>query len=206
MGEEYGEENPFPFFCSFRGEELASAVRDGRRREFHAYDPAGEVADPNAEATFDSARLSWSWPEGTARAGLRRLYRDLLAARREWPALRDYREPIGPPDFGRRRQYSSRAGTRGASPTGVVARLFSIWSDRPSRFPADIPAGMTLRFSSESEAYGGSRERIRRIERDFPLRVCRVRAVFLEIVPVMQLTTAPCVRSISIADCHCSSR
>ena len=35
-------------------------------------------------------RLSWSWPEGTPRAGLRRLYRDLLAARREWPALRDF--------------------------------------------------------------------------------------------------------------------
>ena len=49
-----------------------------------------EVPDPGAQATFASARLSWSWPEGTARAGLRRLYRDLLTARREWPALRDY--------------------------------------------------------------------------------------------------------------------
>ncbi len=112
MGEEYGEENPFPFFCSFRGEELASAVRDGRRREFHAFDPAALVADPNAEATFESAPLSWSWPEGTARAGLRRLYRDLLAARREWPATRRLPEPIGPPHFSRRRRYRSQDGER----------------------------------------------------------------------------------------------
>ena len=90
MGEEYGEENPFPFFCSFHGEELVRAVRDGRRRDYGHHDQQSEVPDPGAEGTFASARLSWSWPEGTARAGLRRLYRDLLTARREWPALRDF--------------------------------------------------------------------------------------------------------------------
>ena len=40
MGEEYGEENPFPFFCSFRGEELVKTVREGRRREYSAARPA----------------------------------------------------------------------------------------------------------------------------------------------------------------------
>ena len=68
----------------------SKAVREGRRREYSAHDRQGEVPDPDAQATFASARLSWSWPEGTARAGLRRLYRDLLTARREWPALRDF--------------------------------------------------------------------------------------------------------------------
>ena len=41
MGEEYGEENPFPFFCSFRGADLSNAVRDGRIREFRALRPEG---------------------------------------------------------------------------------------------------------------------------------------------------------------------
>ena len=85
MGEEYGEDNPFPFFCSFRAPELIEAVRVGRKQQFADPDDR-PVPDPVSEATFASARLSWSWPEGTFRAGLRRLYRDLLAARREWPA------------------------------------------------------------------------------------------------------------------------
>jgi maltooligosyltrehalose trehalohydrolase len=92
MGEEYGEEAPFPFFCSFGDPALVQAVREGRKKEFDAFSWQGEVPDPQAEETFASARLSWSWPEGTPRAGLRRLYRDLLAARREWPALCDFED------------------------------------------------------------------------------------------------------------------
>ena len=34
MGEEYGEQRPFPFFCSFGDARLRKAVRQGRRREF----------------------------------------------------------------------------------------------------------------------------------------------------------------------------
>src|SRR5690606_30551766 len=47
------------------------------------------IPDPQAEETFTQARLSWSWPEGSVHAGLRQLYRDLLHARRDWPALND---------------------------------------------------------------------------------------------------------------------
>src|SRR5947209_3530886 len=61
-----------------------------RPREFADFAWQGEVPDPHGEDTFRSACLSWSWPEGTTWAGLRRLYADLLAARREWPALRDF--------------------------------------------------------------------------------------------------------------------
>ena len=38
MGEEYGEESSFPYFCSFQGEELIQAVREGRRRAHGAHD------------------------------------------------------------------------------------------------------------------------------------------------------------------------
>src|SRR5262249_35447906 len=90
MGEEDGETNPFAFFCSFEDPQLVQAVREGRRREFAAFAWQGEVPDPQDEATFRASRLSWSWPEGSPAAGLRRLYADLLAARREWPALRNF--------------------------------------------------------------------------------------------------------------------
>ena len=90
MGEEYGEDNPFPFFCSFHNRNLIENVRQGRRRDYR-FAPGAEMLDPQAEATFAAARLSWKWPEGSHRAGLRRLYVDLLTARRQWPALRDFK-------------------------------------------------------------------------------------------------------------------
>jgi maltooligosyltrehalose trehalohydrolase len=89
MGEEYGEDNPFPFFCSFHNRNLIENVRQGRRRDY-GFAPGADMLDPQAEATFAAARLSWTWPEGSHRAGLRRLHTDLLAARRQWPALRDF--------------------------------------------------------------------------------------------------------------------
>ncbi|EJW12414.1 Malto-oligosyltrehalose trehalohydrolase [Rhodovulum sp. PH10] len=62
MGEEWGSDRPFPFFCDFAGD-LAEAVRQGRRREFaEAYrdqTTAGEVPDPLTEATVRSAVLDW---------------------------------------------------------------------------------------------------------------------------------------------------
>ncbi len=106
MGEEYGENRPFPFFCSFEDPRVVEGVRRGRRQEFAAPrlpwgsdrpDPQDsdrlglDLPDPQDPGTFAAAKLTWTWPEGTAQAQLRQLYQDLLAARRRWPALRDWR-------------------------------------------------------------------------------------------------------------------
>ena len=158
MGEEYGEENPFPFFCSFGDPELVEAVREGRKKEFEAFTWQGEVPDPQGEETFASAKLSWSWPEGTHRAGLRRLYRDLLAARREWPALRDFEQPIGAA-AGRRRETPARcwswsaATSRRASRSG---RSSTSATGRPGSRRMS-PAGRSVLFRSEAAEYGGER-------------------------------------------------
>jgi maltooligosyltrehalose trehalohydrolase len=94
MGEEYGEEGPFPFFSSFSDPELIQAVREGRKREFPNL-AHGALLDPQADNTFIAARLKWCWPEGTFAAALRRLYVDLIAARKKWPALHDFdRRPV----------------------------------------------------------------------------------------------------------------
>jgi maltooligosyltrehalose trehalohydrolase len=71
MGEEWGSERPFPFFCDFRGE-LADAVRKGRRAEFKfAYDQLrDDIPDPLDEETFRSAVLDWdalAKPDSVAR-------------------------------------------------------------------------------------------------------------------------------------------
>ena len=93
MGEEYGEQRPFPFFCAFDDPAIVEAVRRGRREEFaaRAFQWGSELPDPQDAKTFAAAKLAWAWPEGSAHAQRRRLYQDLLTARRCWPALRDRR-------------------------------------------------------------------------------------------------------------------
>jgi maltooligosyltrehalose trehalohydrolase len=91
MGEEYGETRPFPFFCSFADPRLIEAVRRGRRAELASvrFRWQSEPPDPQAPATYTSAKLTWDWAHDQHRAGLRTLYQDLLWGRRTWPALAD---------------------------------------------------------------------------------------------------------------------
>jgi maltooligosyltrehalose trehalohydrolase len=158
MGEEYGEDRPFPFFCSFGDPHLIQAVRDGRQREFAAFAWQGEVPDPHDPATFAAAKLRWAWPEGTPQAGLRRLYTDLLAARRTWPALRDFthrsvrllQEEDGKIiDFTR--------GDPVADPKKAIRCLINLTPQRQS-LPKGIALPPTLLFSSEARTYCGSRD------------------------------------------------
>jgi maltooligosyltrehalose trehalohydrolase len=79
QGEEYGERAPFQFFSDHIDEEIAVATRDGRLREFAAFESfAGQVPDPQDVATFERSKLT---REGVP--GIRELYGRLLAARRE---------------------------------------------------------------------------------------------------------------------------
>jgi maltooligosyltrehalose trehalohydrolase len=84
MGDAEGSETPFLFFTDFH-DELADAVREGRRKEFAKFDAFADEAareripDPNAASTFERSR-----PEpGPHAAAWRALYADLLALRAE---------------------------------------------------------------------------------------------------------------------------
>jgi maltooligosyltrehalose trehalohydrolase len=156
MGEEYGEEAPFPFFCSFCDTKLMQAVFEGRSKEFEAFAWQGNVPDPGAPETFVSAKLSWSWPEGAPGAGLRRLYRGLLAARREWPALRDFQCRTA------RLMADAKSGPllllcRGEAAAGSIRACCNL-GPRPQPLPEEVSVGAAMLFSSEAIEYGGSRE------------------------------------------------
>jgi maltooligosyltrehalose trehalohydrolase len=88
MGEEYGETAPFLYFIEHGDPELIEAVRAGRKREFEAIGKVDLNIDPQAEETFERCKLDWSRRESESGARLLALYRDLLALRREEPALR----------------------------------------------------------------------------------------------------------------------
>ncbi len=89
MGEEYGEPNPFLFFCSFEDAQLIENVRQGRARD---YALEGEIPDPQAESTCHASRLSWAWGDNPFQSGLRQLYQDLLRARHAWLPLQNFQQ------------------------------------------------------------------------------------------------------------------
>jgi maltooligosyltrehalose trehalohydrolase len=150
MGQEYGEDRPFPFFCDFAGPELRDAVRRGRMQEFAHFSWKDEPPDPLSPATRESAVLSWRWSEPT-RAGLRLLYRDLLRLRRELPTLRDFRHA-------RTRLLHQgnvlevlRGGTE-PQPTPLLRMYFNL-SDHAETLPVELAAELP-HLRSEIVDYG----------------------------------------------------
>jgi maltooligosyltrehalose trehalohydrolase len=98
MGQEWNAAQPFPFFCDF-GPDLARAVRDGRKSEFAKFpafsDPASRerIPDPNAAATFNSARLDWNAAHEPAGRRWIEAHRELLRLRRDQIVPRLNRAP-----------------------------------------------------------------------------------------------------------------
>ena len=162
MGEEYGETAPFLYFIHHGDPALVDAVREGRKKEFAAIGKAEAQIDPQAEETFDRSRLNWSRRNSGAGAQLRELYTDLLALRREEPALRPG---------------ASVANVQGGSDWCTVLRVMPLQGDmfdsvRAHRtvwyafnlcgHPQDIPVPAEatqrwrLRLCTDAAGYGGS--------------------------------------------------
>ena len=83
LGEEYGETAPFQFFSDHIDEDIATATREGRRREFAAFAEfrGREVPDPQDPATFEASKLTRTGEPD----GLRDLYAAAARVRRELP-------------------------------------------------------------------------------------------------------------------------
>jgi maltooligosyltrehalose trehalohydrolase len=90
MGQEWAAGTPFPFFTDFPGE-LGQRIAAHRVREFESREaqyPAELIArmpDPQAEATFHSAKLDWAEREQPPHAGVLALYRECLRIRSAYP-------------------------------------------------------------------------------------------------------------------------
>jgi maltooligosyltrehalose trehalohydrolase len=88
MGEEWRASTPFQFFTSFEEEDLAEAVRTGRRREFAAHGwAADEVPDPQDPHTRQASVLRWDEPAQPGHADMLAFYRRLIEVRRTEPDL-----------------------------------------------------------------------------------------------------------------------
>jgi maltooligosyltrehalose trehalohydrolase len=96
MGEEFGANTPFLFFCDFKGD-LASAVTTGRRNEFARFakfssaEKRNQIPDPNAAETYLQSKLDWQNLSCECHARWLQLYRRLLSIRQRMivPQLRE---------------------------------------------------------------------------------------------------------------------
>lgn len=89
MGEEYGETAPFLYFVSHTDPDLVRAVREGRQKEFAAFNWQGEIPDPQGEETFNKSKLDWARRKGVDNKILLDFYGTLIRLRKEVPALSD---------------------------------------------------------------------------------------------------------------------
>jgi len=86
MGEEWDSKRPFLFFTDV-GEDLADAIRNGRREEMRHMigdsEPDQLPPDPMAEATFRACKLDWNRTDEAGANSHLSLYRKLLELRHE---------------------------------------------------------------------------------------------------------------------------
>jgi maltooligosyltrehalose trehalohydrolase len=87
MGEEYAETAPFQYFVSHGDPALIEAVREGRKREFAEFGWAGDIPDPQNEATFLGCKLNWNLHAEGQHLLLWNFYQELLRLRRDISAL-----------------------------------------------------------------------------------------------------------------------
>jgi malto-oligosyltrehalose trehalohydrolase len=145
MGEEWGADEPFLYFCDFEGD-LADAVRRGRRREFASFaafrDEAARerIPDPCDPATFERSVLRWEALDREPHRTILAHHRHLLEVRR-----REIVPRLAPnPSAGRFEPLSGR-GLRVEWTLADGARLVLLanLSDAPVE-PAGAPPGRML--------------------------------------------------------------
>lgn len=145
MGEEWGSEQPFPFFCDFTGD-LARAVEEGRKREFQdifaRLPPGKTLPNPMYLETFNSAKLDWSDLHKPWHRARHDFVRRLLTVRRQ---------QIVPRLIG---IAGNQESARGSDDGSVVAswllgdgsrlHLLANLGDRPARVPETRRSGMPI--------------------------------------------------------------
>jgi len=100
MGEEFGADTPFLFFCDF-SPDLAKAVTEGRRAEFTGFEKfsspsaRAKIPDPSNVETFQRSKLDWATLNDQSHASWHGFYRELLALRKReiLPLLRTDERP-----------------------------------------------------------------------------------------------------------------
>ena len=161
MGEEWGEQNPFLYFVSHSDPALIEAVRQGRKREFAAFqeiDRSASVDAPDAqdEQTFEQSKLQWSRLTQEPHQTLFRYYQTLLTLRKQSSLRHPNRESVAVVVDDVRQTltlFRQHAGLDGSAET--VACLMNFSQERRSlSLPADSSSWRNLLDSADPRWHG----------------------------------------------------
>ncbi|MFW7381153.1 MAG: malto-oligosyltrehalose trehalohydrolase [Oligoflexus sp.] len=85
QGEEWGASSPFLYFTNHQDPELATAVREGRIREFVSFGWKKEdIPDPQEALNFDLSKLQWEEKEWDDHHEILSWYKKLLKLRKQY--------------------------------------------------------------------------------------------------------------------------
>ena len=152
MGEEYGEDAPFPFFVSHGDPDLVAGVREGRKAEFRHFGWQKDPPDPQSERTFLSAKLDWSKRETGRYKVILDYYTKLFALRSESPALRN----LSKTDMTVHQYGETRVlGVLRRHPHGDIYALYNMAEEEVKLHIAEIPGVGTTILDSSDETWAG---------------------------------------------------
>jgi maltooligosyltrehalose trehalohydrolase len=151
MGQEWAALAPFQYFTD-HNDVLGSLVTEGRRREFRHFSSYNDphirtrIPDPQADSTFQAAKLDWSERDREPHAATLRLYRDLLALRRSDPAMQagGTQDATSPAE--------GAVALRRTSPEGVQ-ELMALVALRPGAVAAISEPGWSVVLTTEDDSY-----------------------------------------------------
>ncbi|MGH9537121.1 MAG: malto-oligosyltrehalose trehalohydrolase [Terriglobales bacterium] len=153
MGEEYGETAPFFFFTSFEDPDLVTAVREGRKKELGLHYSESDFADPQAQHTFDQCKLEWSKLSHSPHAETLRLYRDLIALRKQHLSLSNCRKDLTEIQLD---EAGKSSVMKRSDPSGSAALLVCNFSNKEQSIPSlPEPRGWRLALWTGDAIYGG---------------------------------------------------
>jgi maltooligosyltrehalose trehalohydrolase len=156
MGEEYGETAPFFYFTNFEDHHLATAVSEGRKRELGSHYSESDFADPQAVSTFELCRMDWAKTEISPHGEILRLYRDLMALRKQNPSLGNCRKDLAEIEFDEQKRWLV---LKRSDPTGSRALLVFNFAAEAQPIPvADTFNTWRRVLWTGDEAYGGNPE------------------------------------------------
>lgn len=79
QGEEYGESNPFTFFCDFGDKHIIEGVRAGRKSAYdYSESDKDRIIDPNSEEAFLISKNQWDRLENPENREIFQYYKELL--------------------------------------------------------------------------------------------------------------------------------
>lgn len=83
QGEEYGESNPFTFFCDFGDKHIIDGVRKGRREAYdYSENDKDRIIDPNSEEAFNMSKNDWDKLKKEENLEILDYYKKLIAMKK----------------------------------------------------------------------------------------------------------------------------